>query len=151
MKPEWRWPLFIVALLTIPIAANGYLWYRSASDPTFAVEPDYYKKALAWDQHRADEARSAALGWHVTVAEGPELRLHIADKDGLPVDGAEVTVEALHIARAGLVTRAHLGPAPEHAYASSLRLAPPGLWELRVHVTRGQDRFEAVLRKDVRP
>ena len=149
MNANVKWPVIVCTLLAVPVVANGYLMYRANSDPSFAIVPDYYKKALAWDAHRAEVAASTALGWHVAIEHGPSLRLHVADKDGLPVDGAAVTVEAFHNADANHVQTAHLVAAPDHSYAAPLRFDRRGLWELRVSVVRGVDRFDMVLREDI--
>ena len=41
--------------------------YVATSDGSFAVEPDYYQKALHWDDARSAAAENAGLGWTVEL------------------------------------------------------------------------------------
>eukprot|EP00752_Nemacystus_decipiens_P013680 g12133.t1 len=78
-------------------------------DPSFAVVPDYYEKAVDYDEHKALLAQSAQLGWsvelvpstHADVAGQRELMLRLRDAGDQPVEGAEVRVTGYHLARAG--------------------------------------------------
>lgn len=149
------WPIGLAALLVGSAAANIALVVITARDASFAVEPDYYAKALAWDETMAQERRNEALGWslglriepagergRVTVAAG------LADRAGAPIQGARVSLEALHNARASRVLTATLEPRGG-GYAAVMPLSRPGLWEFRARVTRGADVFTAILTRDV--
>jgi len=73
MKKGWYWPFFLVGLQASGVGANLYFMSRAISDPSFAVEPDYYAKAIAWDAHQAQARDNAELGW--------ELKLDVAAAD----------------------------------------------------------------------
>ena len=47
--PGWWWPWFVVALLVATAGGQGIMLYAATHDPTFAIEPDYYQKAVAFD------------------------------------------------------------------------------------------------------
>jgi nitrogen fixation protein FixH len=152
----WLWPAGLVALLVAGVGANVAFMVVATRDPSFAVEPDYYRKALAWDATMAQEARNEALGWGVSVATTPagrrgHLRLHaaVADRGGASVGGATVTVEALHGARASQVVVATLAEEAPGRYATELPLRRAGLWELRFRVARGDDVFTRRLQQDL--
>jgi nitrogen fixation protein FixH len=145
----------LAALLVGSAGANIALLVITSRDASFAVEPDYYAKALAWDETMAQQARNEALGWclglrveptdergRVTVAVG------LSDGAGAPLPGARIAIEALHNARASRVLTAVLEPRGL-GYAAMMPLARPGLWEFRVRVTRGPDVFTATLMLDV--
>lgn len=151
----WYWPVGLAALLVGSAGANIALLVITSRDASFAVEPDYYAKALAWDETMAQQARNEALGWslglrvepagergRVTVAAG------LADRAGAPLLGAQLAIEARHNARANRVLTAALEPRGT-GYAAAMPLARPGLWEFRVRVTRGPDVFTATLMRDV--
>ena len=151
----WYWPAGLAALLVGSAGANIALLVITSRDASFAVEPDYYAKALAWDETMAQQARNEALGWslglrveptgergRVTVAAG------LTDRAGAPLLGAQLAIEARHNARANRVLTAALEPRGT-AYAAAMPLARPGLWEFRVRVTRGPDVFTATLMRDV--
>ena len=95
------WILVPVVLLTLSLLGALTTAAIAVSDPSFAVEPDYYKKALHWDQHQTALERSARLGWSVALRTEPaivgaELVVELRDRQGQPVEGADVRVEAFH-------------------------------------------------------
>jgi len=63
----WYWPVGLAALLVVSAGANIALIVITSRDASFAVEPNYYAKALAWDETMAQQARNEALGGSVTV------------------------------------------------------------------------------------
>jgi nitrogen fixation protein FixH len=130
----------VVSLATVWVATTN---------PSYAVEDDYYQKALHWDQRRAQQRANDELGWSVTLAvSGPRtasdpasLELVLTDRDGRPVDGAAVSVEAFHNARADRILRAPLGGSGGGRYSSNLAMRRPGVWEFRITATRGETTF----------
>ncbi len=155
MNAGTRWAMAIGGLLTIPVVANFGLMALAKSDASFAVEGDYYRRAVAWDATRAAEARGLALGWSVSLATTADgrLRATVTDRDGLPLDDASVSVEAFHNARAGEKHQATLrtdhANAGDHTYVGALPMTRSGVWVLRVTVDRAGERFETTVRRDV--
>jgi nitrogen fixation protein FixH len=152
----WYWPVAIVGLLVGGAGANIGFMIVANRDATFAVEPDYYRKAVEWDRTMAQEARNAELGWQVSARlepiDGGRARLvaRVAARDGRPVTGAAVVVEAFPSARARDIASFTLTPAgPDGVYAVTLVRARPGLWELRLRVTRGAEVFTRTLSQDL--
>ncbi len=48
MKGDRLWPAALVGVLAVTILANvGLLWFAGRGDGA-GVEPDYYRRALAW-------------------------------------------------------------------------------------------------------
>lgn len=153
MKPGWPWPLLIAALLALGVGVNLALMVAATGDPSFSVEPDYYTKAVRWDDRMAQEARNAGLGWRVEVdavpeAEGCRVAVSIVDRAGVAVADADVSLEAFHNARASTVLTAALVPTGA-GYAALLPMRRAGLWEFRIAARRGPTTFTAVLTRDV--
>jgi nitrogen fixation protein FixH len=156
MKKGWYWPLLLVGLLASGVVANLYFMGLAVSDPSFAVEPDYYAKALAWDAHLAQAKENAELGWTIALAvadaDRATGRAHVVarlfDRDGRPLPGLTVGLTAFHNARASQVVAATLSETAEHAYAADVAVSRPGLWEFRVAATRGTETFTAVVDQD---
>jgi nitrogen fixation protein FixH len=125
-------------------------------DASFAVERDYYKKAVEWDQAMAQHAANAELGWQVSARLEPagdgraRLTVWLSDRGGLPLDGATVSVEAFASARAGDVRALALEPLGDGAYAGTLAAPRAGVWELRLAVTRSGRRFTQVVHDELR-
>lgn len=154
MKRGSLWPIGIALVLGLTVAANAALYYVAGDDPSFAVEPDYYAKAIAWDSTMAQTRRNQALGWHLDPAlaafspeNGARLSVTLTDAQGKPISGAVVKVAALFNARAGTVFESTLAPT-DGGYATRLAVTHRGQWELRFDVTRGTDRFTSTSRLD---
>jgi nitrogen fixation protein FixH len=154
MNAAKLWPIAIVGVLAVTVAANAVLLYEANDREAATVEPDYYRKAVAWDSTLAQRARDAALGWRIDARlgaiarDGAPLIVRLTDARGLPVAGAAIEVVAIHNIEASRPARAAMRPAPDGAYEARLPLSHAGLWELRFTVTRGAERFTASLRRD---
>jgi nitrogen fixation protein FixH len=125
-------------------------------DASFAVEPDYYRKAVEWDRTMAQAARNAELGWTVSArlepGAGDRARLVtlVRDRAGAPLTGAAVVVEAFPSARAREIASVALEPTGDAGvHAGLLPSSRPGLWELRLRVTRGAEVFTRTLSQDL--
>jgi nitrogen fixation protein FixH len=145
----------LAALLVASAGANIALLVITSRDASFAVEPNYYAKALAWDESMAQQARNEALGWSLGLRVDPmgvrrlmTVTVRLADRSGAPIEGAQVAVEAFHNARASRILSAALEPRGQ-GYAAVMPLERPGLWEFRLRVTRGPEAFVATVTRDV--
>jgi nitrogen fixation protein FixH len=156
----WAWApgALLAALLGTQLTVLHFV----LEDPSFALEPDYYRKAVAWDTQRALERQSQALGWHAEIAAQPglpappglqprglELRVQLLDAQHGPLDGAAVHVQGFANARAARVFEVTLRETSAGTYTAEIPSSVLGLWEFRLEATRGADRFAEVLRKNV--
>ena len=147
MKRGAAWPVGIVALLTLFVAANLFVMQLAKADPSFAIEPDYYRKAVGFDSTMALARRSAALGWAARASiTSDSLVVTLTDAAGRPVTGATVAVSARFNARANDVRAATLRDAAPGRYVAALARPHAGEWEVRIDATRGTDRFAVSLR-----
>ncbi len=150
----WALPVGLLVALT---AGQLYMVYTAVDDPGFAVEKDYYKKAIHWDTHMQQVAENRRLGWKLALETRAgkdghvQLLVHIRDEKGRPVRGANVSVETFFNARAGHILTADLRDAGNGSYQSALLLRHRGLWEFRFTATQGGLRFTHVVRRDVDP
>jgi hypothetical protein len=156
VKPGTVWIVVVVALLALSLGAQGVLIVAALSDPSFAVEPDYEWKAEHWDDIARGRAASAALGWTVALETKPadlpghvDLFVTVADRSGAAVDAASVSVEAFHNARADLRFATPLAATEAGSYGGRLALARPGLWEFRLEIARGEERFVDAIRQSI--
>ena len=72
-KPGRRWPWILAGALTVQAAGIITMVTIASSDPSFAVEPDYYQRAVAWDSYAAQREASRALAWRAEVQIYPSL------------------------------------------------------------------------------
>lgn len=157
MKKGMGWPIGITVLLLATVASNIGVMMLVHDDPSFAIEPDYYRKAVAWDSTQAVARASDALGWSVQSAVIPSvngvqvLRLRISDAQGLGVDSAEVHGELRYVARANEVQTVRFvatESADRGTYESPVIMTDTGLWELRLVADRGEAHFREIVRLD---
>jgi nitrogen fixation protein FixH len=149
--------LLPVLLLGLSLAGWAVMISMATSDPTFAVEADYYQKAARFDEELGRREASRALGWKFEVLEfrvqkdgAPELRVRLLDRQGSPLDSVSVAVEGISNRRAGEVHTAS-GLTDELGQATlELSPGPTGLWELRFTATRDASQFSEVVRTDLR-
>ena len=149
MKKGSLWPWIIAGALALHVVGSLVVVFVAASNSSYAVEEDYYQKALHWNDKRAQDRTNEELGWilnltvrpAVTPGEQPTLEVHLAEAGGEPVDGAVVAVETFHNARADDILRAGLDTVGEGAYRTTLPMRHNGRWELRFTADRGQDHF----------
>lgn len=157
MSPKVVWVGFVILLLGMSFVIQGTALYLASTDPSFAVEPGYERKAAAWDEQARERRRSDALGWTADVqtlagaGRGEAVvRLTLVDRAGAPLEGATVVVETFHNARAAHVLKATLRETDAAGvYEATFAMRRPGLWELRIAATRGEDRFLRTLKKSV--
>lgn len=151
-----RWALFPVGLLGILISVQAVLFSMSRSDPSFAVEPEYYQKAVDWDKEMQQRATNADLGWQTSVrivaaGDASELQISLLDKQHVPVVGAAITASAFPNARAAQIQTPTLRERDAGVYAGPVALVFPGEWEIRLKAVKGGDTFTHVARASVAP
>jgi len=155
MKRGQWWPIAITGILATTVGANIWMITIANADPSFAIEKDYYRKALAWDTTLAQAERNAKLGWRLTATMAPTadggtvIAARLTDSLGVALTGATMRVTALPIARA---TEAHemlVAPAGRGEYSARLGPTRGGQWELRFDATIGTERFTQLSRLDV--
>ncbi len=121
--------------------------YFATSNESYAVEPDYYRKALAWDEKRAQDRHNSELGWQLeftvepaAVGQDPMMRAELTTTGGEPITGAAVAVEAFANARRNDILTAIL-EASGSGYQTTMPMRRDGLWEFRFTVTRDNELF----------
>lgn len=149
------WCLVPVGLLACMLAGLGTMATIAIRDPGFALERDYYKKAVRYDQEMLQAKENARLAWSAEVEVGAAsagqrtpIAVRLGDRFGL-LSGANVRVEALRNATAARVLSGSLSEASDGVYRTELPLEHGGLWELRFTFERGRDRVTTVVRRDV--
>jgi nitrogen fixation protein FixH len=151
----WAW--VPAALLGSMLLGLGTLAYLALDDPHFALEPNYYDKAVHWDRSQREARDSAALGLQLalpqalfTLADGAlEIEIKVTDRAGSPLEAARAELEAFPNAYASRVQRITLNEVSPGVYRGRLIGRDLGLWELRFSITQGNLRFRQSVRRDV--
>ncbi|MFO0838483.1 MAG: FixH family protein [Phycisphaerae bacterium] len=143
----WTWPAIIAGLIVFQLAASATLIVFATSDTTFAVEPDYYQKAVHWDQISAAHRAGEALGWKLAFSVDSQadalgrraLDCELSNPAGEPIAGAAVELTAFHYAHASEPLKISLSEGAAGHYGAALPLSRPGVWEFRFAVRRAAD------------
>lgn len=148
-----RMPLLVGAICASSVISVGTLITRAGGTAGLGLEPDYYRRALEWDQRKREQAQSAALGWTCELelkAGAGRLTARLTGADAGAIEGAQISGEAFpHRAasrRAGL--RFEPATGAEGTYSAEIMGGvEPGRWRVSIVAERGQQRF--VLERDV--
>ena len=153
MKRGMGWPIGVIVILAASMAANILMMRIANDDPSFAVEPDYYRKAVLYDSTLAQTHRNLDLGWGVqafadSIARGRPTRLRVVlrDERAQPLLGAVVDATVLFNARANDLVTATLTDDGAGVYSATFPINTPGEWEVRVNVTRDTSHFTSSTR-----
>jgi nitrogen fixation protein FixH len=152
-----RWALVPVGLLAS--STLGVVWMAAIAtrDPNFALERDYYQKAIHWDQTQAQAASNQRLGYQFVLpprvtldklGKG-SLELKIFDRSGQPLAGARVTAEAFPNAYSDDISRLSFSERAPGIYTAPITAQHGGLWEFRISLDSGSERATANLRCDL--
>jgi len=149
MKPGSWWPMMIAGALAFHVISSLVVVYVATSDPSYAVEDDYYQKAVAWDEKRAQDRTNEDLGWSLEFkvtpperpGDQPTLDLTLFDADGGSLAGAAISVEGFHNARGDDIVREMLTDVGNGVYSATPQMNRDGRWELRFTVDRGAEHF----------
>jgi nitrogen fixation protein FixH len=143
-----RWPAFIFALIGLQLALGAITVYFATNDPSFAIEPDAYEKALNWDERAEARRASEALGWTCDLRVGQSdglgdryLFLTVTDRDGRPLESATVRGLAFHQARAAERFALEFRPVSPGLYRAKAALRRDGRWSVQLTVERDEDVF----------
>jgi nitrogen fixation protein FixH len=143
------WCGLIIGLLMLQVVTGLAAVTLASADSSFAVVPGYHEQALNWDETQAMAWKSAALGWQAMVQATAEadrlgwrrLTVDLRDRAGLPLTGANVTAVVFHHAHATEAHEVRFVEATDGIYQVETPMRQNGLWEVRLNVTRGGDRF----------
>jgi nitrogen fixation protein FixH len=151
----WAWvPALLLGTMLLGL---GTLAVIATDDPHFALEPNYYDKAVHWDRTQRERRDSAALGLELTLtkalaqaADGTiEIELRVESRERAPLQSAAIELEAFPNAYASRIERVKLLETAPGVYRARLKGQARGLWELRFDIVKGPLRFQQSLRRDV--
>jgi hypothetical protein len=153
-----RWVLFPFAMLGFSVVLAVVTVQAALHGQGAAAEPDYYGKAVAWEDVQRQRAANDRLRWNVTPSFAPSetdrrvprLELAIADKWDLPIEGGVVAVEAIPVKAVHLGGEVALRELAPGRYAGDLPARMDGQWEFRVRVDREGERYTDTFRRVLR-
>lgn len=149
LKSGKQWPMIVVGILGVSLTVCGITFYAAVSDASFALETDYYEKAVEWDETMEARRASAELGWMAscTISGADQhtgkrwLMVSIVGADGGPVELEEIRATAFHHARRGEEREVALRTIRPGVASGELGAGADGLWQVRLRVESAGDVF----------
>lgn len=132
------WIGLVVTLLGLQVILGFFALTLATGDPSVAVVPDYYERALHWDESEALKKSSQTLGWNVqfTTEDRPtSLTILLQDRNKNPIEIETGTVQLYHHARASQVRRHQCETNADGKITLSDCFVKPGYWEVTLDVT----------------
>ena len=158
LPPHIGWPLMVVGLLVMSIAAATITVVAAHSDGGAQVVDEYYTKATQWDEQVARQAASDALGWstrltvHTLDARGLRTAdVLVTDRAGTPIEGLAGTLAVRRSPASDIVATIPLQPVAGQPglYRQALPVAASGLWTFEVVARRAGDVYLTSMRHKV--
>lgn len=141
MSAATKWTIAILGLLAGNVIAMVVLMTVAHSGASEVI-PNYYDRAVQYDNELDDATRSAALGWSADVSLGRSvIEVQVRDRAGIPLDGASVRVTGYSRGHGDRPIDASLALVGNGAYRAALHMPAVGVHDLKVVVERAGDRF----------
>lgn len=156
-KPKsLRWPIIVITLLVIHVGLMLTAVAIATADRSFAVTPNYYQKAVHWDQTKALQQASDKLGWKAQVLVGSdldalnqrEISIELKDADGHEVTADKGELRLFHYSRGNDIQTIAL-KARDGKLVGSASLGHPGFYEFQLTATRGSQTFVEIATRHV--
>lgn len=155
-RARHRWVGFIAAFFVLQAMLWSFALHRVHSDPSHAVVEDYDQRALRWDEHRARQAASDALGWRAVVRlrpnDGPSgaaIEVELTDPGRGAVAADEVVATLFHQSAAANKQTIALTRARDGVFSGEAAVHRPGKWRIRIDARRGADHYASTQTHEV--
>jgi nitrogen fixation protein FixH len=144
-----KWPLIVVGLLTGHVSVMIVAVVIATHDKSFAVLPDYYQKAVHWDQGQAELRASERLGWQCAFTPSPEVdplgrrsvTFTLVDSAGRGIPGVDIRVTYFHHARPAELFNATLRTDDAGRATQPITMRNQGFWQVNVTATKAGQKF----------
>lgn len=104
-----------------------------------------YLQGLHYNETLRERAQQAALGWRASAAiaeDGASLIIVLRDHEHRPVEHAQLQAQLRRPAESASDEALAFTPMGDGRYRAALNALRPGVWDLRLTATRGEDRFD---------
>ena len=157
-KPAGRWiPWSFFGFFGVIFLVNGIMLYIALSSWNGIAVHDAFKKGLAYNDRLAEAEAQAKLGWRITLrmpeqaAIAGELAVDLRDRDGRPIDGADMRARIVRPIHEGFDRDLVLAGGGKGRYSGDLEVPLPGLWEVRVQASHRRGVYRHSARFEVAP
>ena len=146
-----------MGLLLLGMIATFGVLYASQSDGGPSIVNDYYAKAVAFDSLAVLRNEVAQRGWAINLKLGEfadasndrAVRLHVVDRNGLPIEGLQGTLFAFRPQSVEMVASAELEAEGPGIYTVWLPVNARGLWDFELEGQYGASSLLHRMRTEV--
>lgn len=139
------WPLLVIGLIVMNMFIVAFTIVKAASDPSGAIEPNYYDKALHFDEIKAEKQASDAAGWQASITlervDAPVCKVSVSLTDALgrPLSQCDLQLTAFAHVRASerIVREMSMRDVASDPLACTLRVSHEGLWTFSIRAQQG--------------
>jgi len=149
----YRWiPWLIAAGFGIVVLVNGIMVYFAMESFSGLTADNYYQRGLHYNDVISAEQKQEKLHWGVEMAfkqtgdKHGRLSLHAVDGNGIPLNGAVVTVRLERPVQAGHDMYVTLAAAGDGLYAADVDLPFRGQWEILAQIKHPSGMFSTAKR-----
>lgn len=140
---SFRWPLIVAGALLGHASFMVLVAVIASGDPSHAVEPNHYDKALAWDSHRETLLAAERDGLRIeprvesetTGLRRQQIVVTLRDAAGNACNPTALRGELFHHARAADRQSLTFSQDENGQWVSKCDMQRVGAWELRVWCT----------------
>ena len=149
MKPKaFIWPAMIIGMLVINVGIVAFTMVAANKGEGASVARGYDERALRWDEHRREMAKSNALGWSCLAQldrparDAPigTLRIALTIGDVEPVEAAPLMIQLFHSGHPTERVTINLTTDSSGRATSSVAAPRPGYYSLRIESPATADR-----------
>lgn len=148
-KAQYLWTAFILMFFLIQAIIWTVAISITSGDRSHTVVAGYDEQALRWDDVKAMQQASKALGWncHLTIdpQTGPlgnrSVTIQLSDRDGVALTGVSVQCDAYHRGSAADVQRLELVETDPGIYWSPIQIDKAGRWRFSGTAVRDESKM----------
>ena len=149
------WVIGWLVVVAVFLLVNGVFIVLSVTTNPGLVVENYYEQGRQYEQHAVELlAARQALRWEtkldvpeqVWVNKTDTYRFSVVDARGLPVANARVELIAYRPSDAAADFSVNMEEADSGRYQADMLLPLPGVWDLNLRISRGQERYELTRR-----
>lgn len=140
-------PWLFVAAFAVVVAVNATMIWIGVKTWPGLVTANSYDRGLQFNRVLEAAAAQAALGWQVEFSAQLESGRHgqltasLRDRNGRPLEGASVAAHFMRPTSEGHDFTLNLAALGDGRYAAAFELPLPGLWDVRLEVLQGDQRW----------
>jgi nitrogen fixation protein FixH len=131
-------PWLFVAFFVVVAAVNAVMITYAETTFTGVTSDHPYEEGIAYNKALAAARTQEKLGWQAAIdfaapaRENLKLAVTLRDRDGAPIEGAQVSARFVRPTSAGFDSALRLNETKPGVYEAAPRLALPGQWDLVV-------------------